>query len=492
MRLLAMLTVACCALTAAAQDFQLRSPSGELTGPFRFREGEALQVGTNTASVVNVRSQANRILDAMQAIRIPEVDFRQANLRDVITFLVKHSQEFSADRRGVTVILKLDDWTPPVYTDCFCANSNGIPVGDPLAADTNHVHAASTEIPLITFSALDITLKEALDYAVDIAGCKYSIRDGAVVIMHRNAPEGPIVVRLYDVLSSSIYRLRDIGSSMRQNQQGAFNKLMGPRAWVKDEDDLNLKSFFEEMGVPWPTGSYIKYVHGLDKLTVANTEENLAIFEDCLAMLNVHPYQIEIELAILAFDRQPLAELGPDGVSTAALTALWTSGQAELLAAPRVLTQSGQAAAIKGCSEYIYPTEFGVSSIGGDTNTNSTAAAFMIEPQDFATREVGVIVEVTPEISPDGNLISISLSPEFTEAPVWEQFGGTFVDADGKAHQINMPQPYFHTYKETSNVLVTNGKRLLIGGGIPSRDGQRLIYMLLTARKVGTDGEPLR
>ena len=132
MRLLAMLTVAGCALTAAAQDFQLRAPTGELTGPFRFREGEAVQVGTNTASVVNVRSQANRILDAMQAIRIPDIDFRQANLRDVVTFLVMQSQEFSADRRGVNIILKLDDWTPPVYADCFCANTNATPSATPL------------------------------------------------------------------------------------------------------------------------------------------------------------------------------------------------------------------------------------------------------------------------------------------------------------------------------------------------------------------------
>ncbi len=474
MRLLAMLTVAGCALTAAAQDFQLRSPTGELTGPFRFREGETVQMGTNTASLVTVRSQANRILDAMQAIRIPEVDFRQANIRDVVAFLTPLS--VSADRPEIKFVLKLEE--PPASGS-----------DDSAFGTTNRAPDSTTDASPITFSALDITLKDTLDYAVDIAGCKYRIRDGAVVIMPRNAPEGPIVVRLYDVLPSATCRLRELGSAIRQDQQGNFVATKGTGG--SGPDELDLVSFFEEMGAPWPTGSYIKYVSGLGKLIVANTEENLAIFEDVLSMLNVQPYQIEIELAILACDRQQISELGPDGVTAPALTALWTSGKAELLAAPRVLTQSGQAATIKGCSEFIYPTEFEVCSTV-TTNTNDTATAFMITPSDSATREVGPVLEVTPEISPDGNLISITLSPEFVEPPVWEQFSGAFVDADGKAHPINMPQPYFHRYAEITNVLVANGKRLLIGGGIPSRDGQRLIYMLLTARKVGTDGEPLR
>ena len=42
-------------------------------------ETETVQIETNTAEIVNLRSHEDRILDAMQAIRIPEVDFRQAN-----------------------------------------------------------------------------------------------------------------------------------------------------------------------------------------------------------------------------------------------------------------------------------------------------------------------------------------------------------------------------------------------------------------------------
>jgi hypothetical protein len=475
MRLLVMLTVVGCALTATAQEFQLRTTTGEVTGPFRFREGETVQIGTNSADIVNVRSHEDRILDAMQAIRIPEVDFRDASIRDVVAFLTPLS--VSADPPEIRFVLKLGE--PPA------SGSDDSAVGT-----TNRAPDSTTDSRPITFSAIDITLKDTLDYVVDIAGYKYRIRDGAVVIMHRNAPDGPIITRMYDVLPSSTTRLRELAAEARpEYQQGDFKNMHSSTHPNTEEEDL--KAFFAEMGVDWPTGSEIRFVRRLGKLVVANTEENLAKFEKVLGTFNVKPYQIEIELTFLAVERQRIIEMGPDGVTTASLMALWKSGQADVLAAPRVVTQSGQAATIRGVTEVIYPTTLDVCG-SATTNTNDTATAFIVTPNNFLTRETGPNLEVTPEVSPEGSLISICLSPEFVEPPVWEEFKGIFVDADGKTSEASLPQPYFHTYKVTSNVLVTSGKRLLIGGGIPSRDGQRLIYMLLAARLVGTDGEPLR
>ncbi len=477
MRFLAMLAAVFCALTATAQDFQLRSDAGKQTGPFLFREGESVQIGTNTANLVNIRSQENRILDQMQAIRIPEINFRQADLRDVVAFLSDASIEHAPERKGVSMILRLDEQPLPA------ANTSSPFFKTP----TNGVTTTRAHVPTVTFSALDITLKEALDIVCDITGYKYWMRGGIIMITHRDAPEGPIVVRKYDVLPSSAHRLIDLGSKMRQD--GFLT--MESNNKQNDKDGDILKSFFSEMGVPWPTGSYIKYVRGISKFVVGNTEENLAIFEDVLSTLHIQPYQIEIEVTFLACDRQLISDLGPDGATSATLTNLWANGQAGFLAAPRVVTGNGQQAKIKAHTEFIYPTRLAVNSPSGVTNTNDTATAFMIEPHDYVMREVGIILEVLPEVSPSSNLINILLSLEYIETPTWKKYNGTFIDTDGKAHQVQIPQPQFHTYNERSNVLITNGKRILIGGGIPSSDSQKLIYMLLTARKVGTDGEPL-
>jgi type II secretory pathway component GspD/PulD (secretin) len=484
MRQLALLIVFGCTLTIRAQDFQLRSSTGETTGPYRVRQGEPVKIGTNTATIVNVRSQQNRTLDAMQAIRIPEVDFRQANLRDVVTFLVNASIEYSADNKGVSFILKTDD-----NLDDVEQNEEA-----PFTTPTDDQHSDSTPStpePTITLSALDITLKELLDYCVDIAGYKYSIRNGGVIIMPRHMPDGPIIVRLYNILPSASTRLRELGSGIRESRPNDFISLCGTTAKQKN-DDPDLKAFFSEMGVEWPTGSYISYIRGMGKLTVANTEANLAVFEEMLDMLNVKPYQLEIELAFLACDRQQITKLGPDGITTASLLELWTDGDAELLAAPRVLTQSGQSAMIRGATEYIYATDLSYSSSGRANSSNETKTASIVTPSDFATREVGVIMEVLPEISPEGNLINVSLSPEYVDQPSWKPFKGFMMDERGNTNQIELLQPYFHSYQETTNVLLSNGERILIGGGLPSRDGKQLIFMLLGARKIGTDGEWLK
>jgi type II secretory pathway component GspD/PulD (secretin) len=306
-----------------------------------------------------------------------------------------------------------------VHTACFCANTNGIPDGDPFAADTNHVHDTSIETPLITFCALDITLKEALDIVVEMARCKYRIRDGVVVIMPWNDPDGPIELRIYNILPTSIEA--DI----------IYTTVMG-RGWIK--------VVFLGNGCRLANrGARLSMFQALGKLTVRNTEENLAIFENILSLLNVQPYQLELELVFLACERRQISALGPDGVSAAALMALWTNGAAELLASPKVLTQSGQEAIIRGGTECIYPTAFEVSSVVTTNNTtNSTASTFMVEPQDFATRELGASFKATASVSPDGNMIDVTLQPEFVETPVWEQFGEAFMNANGETHQTTV------------------------------------------------------
>jgi type II secretory pathway component GspD/PulD (secretin) len=140
-------------------------------------------------------------------------------------------------------------------------------------------------------------------------------------------------VSYYDMTEASINRLEELALQLKRD----------------DPDNISegtLKALFEHMGVTWPEGSYIKPSPILGKLIVRNTQENLEVFYKCLSVMDVQPYQIEIELVFLACERRQISALGPDGVSAAALTALWTNGQAELLAAPRVLTQPSQEEAL--------------------------------------------------------------------------------------------------------------------------------------------------
>ena len=511
-----------------------------------------LESQTGSTRKVTGDEEARRaaILDKMSKIRIPEVDFRQANIRDVVKFLFEQSVEFDpapnpADRKGVTIILKLEG-----DAGGAAAAPAAAPAGDFFSAPAAAAPGAANET-LVTFSALDISLKDALDYSVDIAGLKYLIRGSAVMVMPRDAAIGAIEHRMYDVLPSAITRLRELstavtsgGGGARRGGAGDFTEITGTGGTSGEEVDL--KEFFKEMGVEWPNRSSIKFVSGLGKLVVANTLENLTVFEKVLSILNVVPYQIEIEARFIEVAQTDVDSLGLEwllndnweiarkknqngvplaaqerivmnanagqggfttgnrfltgagvGVSgtqmtdtiaslsgvltnpelTVVLHALQQRGHTDLLSAPKITTQSGQAATIKVVTEYIYPTEFETSGIGGNNNTTTTGnnngggiVGAVVTPREFATREVGVILEVTPEVSPEGQMISLSLSPEVVSEPTWRNYGSSYTSYDPNGNPVTqellMEQPFFHTRKLTTNLLIYNGATVVMGGMI--------------------------
>ncbi len=506
-----------------------------------------------TDSKINVEtktSKANvdreRIIQKMTQIRIPEVDFRQANIRDVVDFLHSQSVEFDPSenpdaRKGVNIILKLDE------TSGGGATEDLAPL-DPFAAPSDAFGGgagAGGDETLVTFSALDITLKEALDIVVDVSGLKYRIRGSVVIILPKNAAEGEIEHRMYDVLSTAITRLQDLSravSSDNNRGSGEFQALESDGSGAGEEVDL--KSFFTEMGVEWPDRSSIKFVRGIGKLVVANTLENLTVFEKVLSILNVVPYQIEIEARFVEVAQTDVDSLGlewllndnwellqntgassssslagrqrivmnannsaggftqgnrflsstgvgantiPDSIlslsgvltnpeMTVVLHALQQRGHTDLLSAPKITTQSGQQATIKVVTEYIYPTEFETSGIssGNDNGNNNNGGAnqvgAVVTPSSFETREVGVILEVMPEVSPEGQMINLTLSPEVVSEPTWKNYGSSYTSYDPNGNpvvqELNMEQPFFHTRHLRTNLLIYNGATVVMGGMI--------------------------
>jgi general secretion pathway protein D len=501
--------------------------------------------------------QRMAIVAKMGLIRIPEVDFRQANIRDVVNFLFQQSAEFDPDplpanRKGVNIILKLDSdapggqAAPAAPADPFSAAPAA--AGGPGGGGGNET--------LVTFSARDITLKEALDIVVDIAGLKYLIRGNVVMVMPRDAAVGEIEHRMYDVLPSAITRLQELSTAVSGGPGGGAQRGGGAGDFLALEgsggtggEDVDLKAFFTEMGVDWPTRSSIKFVRGLGKLVVANTIENLTVFEKVLSILNVVPYQIEIEARFIEVAQTDVDSLGLEwmlndnwelaqkkgsagvplatreriemdanaakggftsgnrfltgaGLSgatggkiadqiaslsgvltnpelTMVLHALQQRGHTDLLSAPKITTQSGQQAVIKVVTEYIYPTEFEVSGIGGDTGGNAAggggngggAVGAVVTPREFTTREVGVILEVLPEVSPEGQMINLTLSPEVVSEPEWKNYGSTYTQYDLNGNPVstqtlNMEQPFFHTRKLKTNLLIYNGATVVMGGMI--------------------------
>ena len=98
----------------------------------------------------------------MEAIKIPEIDCRQANFQDVIKFLQDQSVEndttSEGKAKGVNIILNLQ-------------------------AEGTAGSGGAGAVPLITFNARYISLLEALNIVTRMAGLEYQIKGSVVMVI---------------------------------------------------------------------------------------------------------------------------------------------------------------------------------------------------------------------------------------------------------------------------------------------------------------------
>ncbi|MEX1110486.1 MAG: Amuc_1098 family type IV pilus outer membrane protein [Chthoniobacterales bacterium] len=173
----------------------------------------------------------------------------------------------------------------------------------------------------------------------------------------------------------------------------------------------------------------------------------------------------------------------------------------DLMAAPKVTTKSGQKATIAIIREFPYPQEFeppqvpqdsggGAALVGGRQESDPVVTPSF--PTDFTTRNLGVTLEVEPQIGPDGYTIDLTLSPEVVDfdgfinygSPISvpsRQFLGQQFQQDGALGIVGIldvftpttpriltenviNQPIFSTRKVTTNVSIWDGQTVALGG----------------------------
>ena len=148
----------------------------------------------------------------------------------------------------------------------------------------------------------------------------------------------------------------------------------------------------------------------------------------------------------------------------------------DLLSAPKVLTGPGKEATMKVVTEYIYPTEYDVqlTASGGGSSSGSSGSSggsseilAVVEPENFTMREVGVILQVTPELSQGGQLINLHLHPQVVSDPTWKNYGMRIPKSSNS--QFNA----FDSVSSIMNSLVANLGSL--GGGLDTEKDANLI-----------------
>lgn len=482
---------------------------------------------------------SNKLLAKMEKIILPAIEFRQTSVQDVIAYMVDASQSQDPEGSGINVVLKLNEtevarnvsgdeagFAPGMNADAeigAAQTNSGQNEGMLIAKGTK-----APDIPLITLNMRRVTMLDALKIITELAGLRYRIEGNVVIITPVSCLVGPVVTRLYPVQPSIVEVFFEPKDNKADPRPGT--DYVGLESGLRARNG-DIKQFFEKAGVPFPAGTSITYNPAVSQLIVANTAENLEVFEKILSQLNVVPQQVEIEARFIEVGEDDIEELGfewmlrdkwelvrkkdgkghdkgvqvdankkgitqgerffsqgktgvePDSQISALgpalgnilsfssvltnpelsviLHALSQHGGTDLLSAPKVTTRSGLQANIKVVKEIIYPTDFTVTpgqvtagGVGPNVVTPTT-----VTPGNFKTREVGVILNVTPTVGPDGYTINLVMLPEVSELVDWIQYGG-----QNKNNNFSVPQPVFNCRSLATSIVIWDGQTVVMGG----------------------------
>lgn len=150
----------------------------------------------------------------------------------------------------------------------------------------------------------------------------------------------------------------------------------------------------------------------------------------------------------------------------------------DLLSAPKVVARSGENAKIKVIRRFWYPTAFEApelpSESGGGNLTTQTATAPVVtpaNPTDFEEQELGVILDVRPQVGPDNYTIDMDLVPRVVEFEGFVNYGTPieirFEDENRRTVKLSdnfINQPVFNSREIKTSVKVYDGQTLILGG----------------------------
>lgn len=379
----------------------------------------------------------------------------------------------------------------------------------------------------ISLSVRGITLQEALKYITEFTGYKYHVEERAVIIHRADTPYGKLQTRTYKVQPSIVETfMGGAGSAPAAESDKLEISSAGPVTAERKDMKLFFVNagvpFPEGTSITYiPAQTLLIVKNTAENLEAFEDILNKLNVPTILVEIEARFVEIgqadleELGLEWILTDNWELAEKssglpksmreriqmnkGPItkglreldsrlGVSksggqlgniasissiltnpelTVILHALQQKDGANLLSAPKVTTKSGSPAEIKVVKEWIYPTEYQqqAQSIGTTSSGNQSLVQIVVTPSAFETRDIGVILGVTPTVGPDNETIDLAMTPQVVELAEWKDYDYVVPTADpARSQTISYSQPIFHSRSITTAISIYDGQTVVMGG----------------------------
>ncbi len=378
-----------------------------------------------------------------------------------------------------------------------------------------------TENRPITVRFKELPLEKALKYLIKGQGLRYRIEDDLIWIATEEEMEN-------EEMETRVYYLEKCSGVFSTFSSSNVGSLGSSGRAMSMSTKPSIKELLEE-AVPFPPGAKIVFDQRTGALIVTNTPMNLQRIEEILYTIDEPPQQISIESRFIEVDMKEWENFGINtnmdsrlmvdtdnsigalmqniftGVSSATpssdtggfvmnfsglltdpqfsmvLNMLNRMSKTKTLSAPKITTVNNQTATIKVVTEEVYPTKFEVSLIQQDLNgdgdlDDAGETEFANVPQEFVSRDVGIILQVTPSVGIDKKTITLSLVPEVSSvAQSPAKFAITNYDSEGNEsgyRSSGTPNlPRFTTSTLSTTVVLESGETAVLGGLIKESRG---------------------
>src|SRR3989338_2085494 len=355
----------------------------------------------------------------------------------------------------------------------------------------------------VTIKVNDMPLEGLLKYIFRNQGLAYRIEKNAVWVDTFDAMEE-------ETAETKIYYLNQ-GLAMFTEFSGKTAGTTGGFGGAAGISKVNTIKDILENAVSWPSNSKINLDERTGALIITNTPSNLKIIDEILYNLDIDATQILIETRFVEVDVTDLSELGLNlsldspfaiykdagvpvtqistgsgskfstftgapneglnltyqGILTkpqfsAVLHALERKTNLKTFSSPKITTLNNQTATIEIADEFVYPTRYEPTLIKEDLNGDGKfdgvvngirETRFVNVPQGFETRDIGILLSVTPSVGRDKDAVTLTLRPEVSEATA---------DAFQFSGEVKLPK--FTTRNLNTNIVIKNGDTIMLGG----------------------------